>query len=353
MKQYIGISRDHSASMRGIARAAGRDYNETIQGLQEAAREHSLDTIVSVVRCGGTVQRETINSNVNVLSPISESSYNANGSSTPLVDSVFDLIELMEKVPDANDKDVSFLVMAITDGEENSSVRGGRGVAANWRALVKKMAELNKTDRWTFIFRVPRGGRRELESYGIHSGNILEWETTARGMEQATVATRAAFTNFYADRTTKGVTATRSFYKADLSNVDIAAVKAAMEDVSTKVMFMPVTDKDVLEIRPFVEGRLAGPMKNGAAFYQLTKLEEIQQQKLIGIRDKTTKAVYIGDGARDLLGLPKMQGTVKVKPDKLGNYDIFVQSTSVNRKLVPGTEVLYNAQLGKVFQPAR
>ena len=171
MKNYIGISRDHSASMRGLEAAASSDYNDNIASIKEGSAEHNIDTIVSVVKCGvgraATVEREVVNSNVIALNPIKAGQYVADGNATPLFDSVGDLIEQLESVPDANDLDVSFIVMVITDGGENSSRK--------WTgsSIAKKIAELRKTDRWTFSFRVPRGYKRELAQYGIRVNTIV------------------------------------------------------------------------------------------------------------------------------------------------------------------------------------
>src|SRR5262245_47054417 len=103
MKSYVGISRDHSRSMYPITRSAAKDYNDNIAAIREAAITNNLDTIVSVVKCGvgwrALVERETVNSNVQVLRPIDQ--YIADGSGTPLWDSVGELIEIMAGVPDA------------------------------------------------------------------------------------------------------------------------------------------------------------------------------------------------------------------------------------------------------------
>ncbi len=69
-----------------------------------------------------------------------------------------------------------------------------------------------------------------------------------------------------------------------------------------------------------------------SAFYELSKPEKVQGHKDIAIRDKTT-------GARDLLGLPKY-GDIRLAPLDHGNYNLFVQSTSVNRKLMNGTNLM-------------
>lgn len=335
MKNYVGISRDHSGSMGNIALAAGRDYNDNIASLKEGATEHGIDTIVSVVKCGAgrpaKVVREVVNSNVQVLQPIKDREYIADGNSTPLFDSVGDLIEQLQAVPDADDINVSFVVMVITDGEENSSQK--------WtgQSISRKIKELQATDRWTFVFRVPRGYARNLTSYGIPAGNILEWDQTDRGVQAASAATRSAVKSFYAARAT-GVKSTDKFY-ADLSKVTLKEVKQELVDISGQVnVYVVAAVNNGVQIRDFVEAQ-GVTFSKGCAFYQLSKTEEVQDYKQIAIRDKKQGAVYSGFSARDMLGLPHT-GTCKLAPGQHGQYEIFIQSTSVNRKLVKDTNVL-------------
>ena len=349
MKNYIGFSRDHSGSMRSIARPAARDYNSKIASIREAALANSLDTIVSVVECGhghsDRVERVITNSNVTTLTPLAESAYQADGRGTPLWDSVGELIEMFENVPDAANKEVSFLVFAITDGEENAS----RKYSA--QKLAEKIRQLEATDRWTFVFRVPRGQSYSIaRKLGISQGNIQEWDQTERGVEIAAKRDQEAFTQYFSARSA-GVTSTRKFY-TDLSNVTSKDVEVSLTDVSKEVMIWPVGPKDQgVEIRPFVEARLGGkPMLKGAGFYQLMKTEPtVQDHKKILIRDKTTQAVYFGQAARQMLGLPTY-GDVRLAPGNHGNFDIFIQSTSVNRKLVAGTSLIYWENVGTRYK---
>jgi hypothetical protein len=55
------------------------------------------------------------------------------------------------------------------------------------------------------------------------------------------------------------------------------------------------------------------------------------------ILDKNTNALYGGIQARQLI----VNQSFKIKPGNLANYEIYIKSTSVNRKLIPGTKVLY------------
>ena len=49
--------------------------------------------------------------------------------------------------------------------------------------------------------------------------------------------------------------------------------------------------------------------------------------------------MYSGQEARQMIGLPDMN--VRVSPNHNADFDIFVQSTSINRKLIAGTRYLY------------
>lgn len=347
-KTYIGISRDHSASMRSLTASAKQDYNKTITEIRQTAYEEGDDTIVSVVKCGvgwrATVDTEVVNSSVNAIGELSN--YVADGHATPLYDSVGKLITLFKATPDYTDPKVSFVVMVITDGEENSSVEWSKA------KLAAEIKQLQATDRWTFIFRVPRGGKQRIaRDLNLYDGNIIEWSQTTQGYEQSTQATTVGFKNFYVAKKA-GVTATRSFYATDLTEVDLTTIKANLIDVSSQVT---IWDVDVphgnSQIRDFCEIKSGEKMKKGAAFYRLDKREDVQDHKQIAIRD-SKGAVYIGPAARDLMKLPHT-GTIRLAPGDQGDYTVFVQSTSVNRKLPEGTQVLYWPNIGQPYKEGK
>lgn len=76
-------------------------------------------------------------------------------------------------------------------------------------------------------------------------------------------------------------------------------------------------------------------------FYEFTKRETIQDKKEIVIRNKVTGDMFTGSAARKLLNIPLGMGKSKISPKHGDKYDVFVQSTSYNRKLVGGTRFLY------------
>lgn len=83
----------------------------------------------------------------------------------------------------------------------------------------------------------------------------------------------------------------------------------------------------------------------GRGFYEFTKSATIQNHKEIVMRDDETGAMFTGADARELLGLPAHCSAV-LKPEQVKklrgeNVTVFIQSTSNNRKLLAGTQFLY------------
>jgi len=127
-KQHVILIKDHSSSMRSLSRQAARDYNALLASLQDAARSKDIEIYASVIKCGigpgkGRVEREVTNVNIQNLLPVSENYYPTDGNSTPLFDSVGEGIDICRSLyhDDYINRDLSFLVMVITDGYENDS----------------------------------------------------------------------------------------------------------------------------------------------------------------------------------------------------------------------------------------
>lgn len=341
----IALIRDHSGSMRPIAKAAARDYNATIASVRAASEATGQATSVSVLELGygntSSVRCVIDSQPVGALTPIRESDYTTNGG-TPLWDAVGAAIDNLQRHPLASDPSTAFLVSLTTDGQEMHSVRHTAS------SIQRLMSSLIATDRWTFVFRVPRADVRALVRLGIPEGNILPWDQTERGVADAQAATTQAFTDYMSGRAT-GMKSTTKFF-ANMADVTLSDVKAVCTNIGSEVQLLPVDagDHDV-QIRDFVEGRLGTKMLKGAAFYQLTKTEpKVQDYKVIAVQSKQTGEVYAGPAARQMAGLPQY-GDCRVAPDDLGDWSVFIQSTSVNRKVVAGTTVLYWPNVGKAF----
>ena len=343
MKNYIGFVNDHSGSMGGLRMAATKDYNANILAVKEAASREMLDTVVSVVGVGyprgREVTRQVQISNPHVLKPIS--SWATQGG-TPLLDGIGNMIELFQSLPDANNQDVSFLVMVTTDGEEIDSKK------YTWNTLSNLIKEVMATGRWTFVMRVPKQARNELaRKLPIPLDNIQEWNTTTAGMEQSTKETTQAMDSFFAMRAS-GARSSSSFY-ANASQVNLAQ----LNEIPAKKISLYVVPDDYNGkwIRDFILTKRMKFLK-GSAFFQLTKTEpRLSHDKIVLLRDRTTGKFFGGADARQMLGLPTNQNA-RLHPGDHGNFDIFIQSKSINRHLVAGTGVAYWEEIGTDFTQA-
>jgi uncharacterized protein YegL len=331
---YIGFVRDHSGSMRGLEIAALNDYNLTIDGIRQSVTEENQKAYVSVVECGvgHTATSRLVNANVPIENLPAQKEYIANGSATPLWDSVGMAIEAIENNPNKNDLTTAFLVMIITDGHENASKK--------WSAssISAKIKELQSTDRWTFAFRVPRGSKQVLVRLGIPEGNIMEWEQNEQSFKEATAIQSSSVGSYFSARS-RGVTSVNTFY-ADVGNLSIAKIDNALDELTNKVQRKVVSPhQDGIMIKDFCTEKF-GKYAIGSAYYQLTKTEKVQPSKDLIILDRNTNKVYGGPSARSLLGLPQ-NGEIRLAPGNFGQYEVYVKSTSINRKLYDGNAVIY------------
>lgn len=103
--------------------------------------------------------------------------------------------------------------------------------------------------------------------------------------------------------------------------------------------FQVLDVKSDSSIKDFVQS-FGIEFKIGRGFYQFTKRVTVQDHKEIILMDKVSGNFFTGNAARKLAGIP-VGVTSNVSPESLPNYYVFIQSTSVNRKLLSGTKFLY------------
>lgn len=108
--------------------------------------------------------------------------------------------------------------------------------------------------------------------------------------------------------------------------------------------FQVMTVDENCDIKGFVT-KNGIEFKKGRGFYELTKAETVQQYKEIIMQDKETGEMFVGSQVREKLGLqPQTESggvNEKLYAKDAKEFRIFVQSTSVNRKLIKGTTFLY------------
>jgi uncharacterized protein YegL len=330
---------DRSGSMSRIKSQVVRVFNNQLDTVQRNARSAGQKSFLSTFMFHSTVDKPRhLVAPVEKVPKLAPKDFQLGGS-TALLDAVGTAITRLQKAKGATNKNTSFLVIVITDGHENAS----RHYKKSLKGLI---AQVQKTGRWSLAFLVPPGSENTLTRFGIPKGNVTRWDATAKGAKVMDEKLAAGLKTFYAARASgqKSVTA---FFTTDMSKVDVKTL-SALKDLSKGFARWPV-DKErsirefvntKLQSSPALRKKLGNEYEPGRGFYELTKPETVQPRKNIAIFDKKTKAIFGGDQARKVLGMPS-GSNVKVKPGNHMDYSIFVESTSNNRKLVRGTTLLY------------
>lgn len=339
LKTHIAFCIDESGSVSGIIKPLIDAYNQSVTDIRTSVLDEGQEASMTALAFGHRTLRHRnlyIGEQVQTVQPLKYSDLHPSGM-TPLFDSVYRAIKKLEELDD-NEPETSFVISVITDGQENQSVDPGVPTT------IKLIQEKISTDRWTFSFLVPNGNEKAFSNkYNIPMGNIQGWDTkTSRGTKDAFIINSQAFGQYFKGRT-RGLQSTKSFY-ADVSDLTVRKARKDLSEITKQVLFIKATKE--IQIRNLIINNGLEWIK-GCAFYQLVKTEKkVQDYKLVALRVKTSGKVYCGQDARDMLGIGSAVGTVRLVPGDHGKFDVFIQSTSVNRKIPAGSEVMYWPKVG-------
>jgi hypothetical protein len=325
---HIVFVLDESSSMGHHARDVVSVFDSQIKFLSRRSQELNQETRVSIYKFSDKVECIIYDTDVMRL-PSLNGLYRPNGM-TALLDATGQAIEDLKLTPEIYG-DHAFLMYVLTDGEENSSRR--------FRAGDIKQAINRLADNWTVAVLVPdKTGEFEAKKFGFDPDNISIWDTVKnKAIEEVGRTIQAATENFFQARAggaknTKG----RGLFKLN-TNISTKDVTKSL-DVLSPSDYIVINVRADGPIKGTVESWTKSPYVHGSSYYQLTKKETIQASKNILIKNTKNGKVYEGKNARNMLGLPNSE--VKVEPAQLSGFQIFVQSSSVNRKLLKGTELI-------------
>lgn len=364
---HVGIGMDASISMEDLAEDVVRVVDGQIRALKEESEllskeddvDHEVRVTVYTFSSGkfrgdnGHIKCAFYDKDVFRLPSLAD--HYTIGRSTALIDAVLTVQAEMAQTAQLYGSH-NFLLYVVTDGQENSSAHR----PGDLRTCLERLPE-----NWTVAALVPDvTARRTAMQYGFPAGNIKIWDASSvHGLEEAaremTTASSAYLRNVTRDG---GYKSTKSLFVG--GDVDASAIKAANLTplpVEKRKIVMVARTKDTehlffekpinrvtkkrlvpdkawhVEIKPFVEAAYP-PYRVGMAYYELTKSECVTADKQIAVVEVDTNQVYVGAGARQLLKLPG--GVCRVKPTLNRDYKIFVESTSLNRHLRVGTQLL-------------
>ncbi len=323
---HIALVLDGSGSMMGHQASVVRVAKSLLDHLAVRSKEMDQETRVTVYSFDSRVECTMYDRDVLRLPDVAKL-YHVGGGMTALVDatmqSQLDLAKTAQLYGDH-----AFLTYVLTDGQENNSRKFG---GTDLKQYLDRMPE-----NWTIGAFVPDAqGVFEAKRFGFPAGNISVWDTTSsQGVEQVGKLIRDT-ADAYMTARASGVRGTRSLFSTGADAVNKATV-AKLTPMPVGSYFLVPVPSDAV-IKEFVEST-GNQYKIGRAFYELMKTETIQGNKALAVVDKKTAKVFTGDQVRGIIGLSDRNE--RVKPNHNPDYKIFVQSTSVNRKLIAGTQVL-------------
>jgi len=330
---HVAFVIDESGSMSRHQAAVVRVFDDQIKTLAEQSVKQEQETRVSLYLFNGTKTR-CIAYDCDVLRlPSLKGQYSPTGG-TPLIQATLLTLAELGQTPELH-ADHAFLVYVITDGEETVDRYPGN---SNRRLLQERFEHLK--ENWTVCALVPTdGAHRQCRELGFSTGNIQQWDCTSEaGLNDASNAVKAATQNYMTLRASGVRSSKNLFTPAVGKRTDVVKKLKPVTDAYT---VFKATGSGRESIASFVERATSKPYVIGSAFYELVKPETIQPHKKICLRTKPDGHLYSGnnDEIRHVLGLP-VGGEIKVGPAELKDFQVFVESTSVNRYVVPNQDIL-------------
>lgn len=316
---------DASGSMQSLTNETVKVFDAQIAHLSKRSQELNQETRVSVYLFNTRTTCLIYDMDVMRL-PSLKNHYRADGG-TALIDatlqSIFDLRKTAQLYGDH-----AFLIYVMTDGEENRSTQ----------STITLNHEIDKCpENWTLAVLVPnQTGVHEAKKFGFPPANIQVWSAEVGGVEKAGEIIKQATEAFMVGRA-QGIRGTKNLFRVDASNLSTGLVSAVLTELRPSEYALIPVRKDA-PIREYIEELTGELYRVGSAYYMLTKPVEVQDYKQLLIQRKSNGKVYSGTHARTLLNLPAK--ATRLAPGDHGDWNIFLQSTSVNRKLLKGTTVI-------------
>lgn len=326
---HVALVVDASGSMATLHNATVKAFDGLITSLVDSSKRHNQETRVSVYLFDDVVEVLAFDMDVMRMPSLKDFYYTRN--MTALATATNTAWDDLEKVPELY-TDHGFIIYTLTDGGEN------RSGSAQINRLAERLGKMK--ENWTIVAHVPNSaGREAMFRLGYNRGNVAIWDTTEEGMKKAVELFTSSTDNYMVNRT-KGIRGSSTYFQVDASKLTVEKVKTELSAISARKYKLIVNpESKAMPIRELVERSTGRQYELGKSFFSLVKNETVQAQKQILVKNKQDGKIYGPDGARELIGLTTTQ-SVMVRPTLSPNFDIYVQSTSVNRNIIPKQEVI-------------
>lgn len=202
-KTYVALVLDRSGSMASCYNEALNGFNAQLKVIREESdKEGQTFVTVVVFNSEAKVLQEAVG--IDGVENLTQLQYRPQGG-TAMYDAVMEAITTLEKYDDKEEQ-TAFLVVTISDGEENASKKFGS------KELAEKIQDLQNTNRWTFGY---VGANQDLSAISrrlnLSHQNTLSYTSTPRGTQQMYFAANASVGDYMKDRS-KGITSKSNLF---------------------------------------------------------------------------------------------------------------------------------------------
>jgi hypothetical protein len=179
--------------MEPLRKETIQSFNAQVQAIRDNTK--GQEATVSLITFSTTPDEPTfLAASVDSLRELTWDDYRPNGW-TALNDAVMDTINRLSALPNASDPDTAFLVIIISDGDENYSTK------FTPEAVKAKLEELQATRRWTFTYLgCSEQDLVRMRNLGISPGNSRLYAATAAGVESSTAMNCSAAASYFSAR---------------------------------------------------------------------------------------------------------------------------------------------------------
>jgi Mg-chelatase subunit ChlD len=207
---HVAIVLDESGSMDPMRKEAIDAFNDQIKTIK--AGDEKQETTVSLVKFNTEVPEPVFwELPVANVRKITTRDYRPNGM-TALLDAIGLTVDRLSALPDAEDSNTSFLVIIISDGEENNSKEFSHAPIAD------RIEKLEKTERWTFVF---LGANQDMlkvaQEFKITMLNVAQFAASPSGMRDASASISKGLSRHMV-RKARGMHASRDFFSEDIED---------------------------------------------------------------------------------------------------------------------------------------
>lgn len=329
---HVSMVLDASGSMHRLARKVVEMADAQIAELKLLSEKENIEIRVTVYVFSYNTRIRCLIFDMDVFRlPSIKGLYEADGQ-TALIDATIksqqDLAATAQMYGEHH-----FRTYVWTDGIENDSI---------YRPDHLRAVLSGQGDNWSVAVLVPDAdASARCLAAGFSAGNILIWDVSAQGMDNAAVKVSQS-TQSFVTSVSRGVSYDKNnVFGTGADKVNDATVKANLVPLTKgSYQVWDVTEDKRIDL--FVQSK-GWTFHVGKGYYQLTgKRVLVQANKRILVLEKATGLVYGGAEARALVGLPN--GTdAYVKADDNPKYIVLSQSTANNRKLLADTKFVYTS----------